>query len=133
MKKVLICIITITVLIIVWDEFSAEQITKTWHQPKDVQYSFLNDLSKVKPPRLEVIVFGQQSPIRFWDLDNIFTLWVTYGGYTYGKEIDLVDGQGDYKSYISQCSVKWDKDAISFIEPSGVETKIPISMLKYRL
>lgn len=109
----------------VWDQFGGTEIDKTWSQPDSVKYPFGG--------RVTLSIRGRQSPIRLFDIDNEFTMWVTAGGYVYRRQIDLIGGQDHYKAYVDSCLVRWTKDAVSFIEPDGTEIRLPIEMLKGQL
>ena len=121
-------------ILALWDGFGGQKIARPWDQPTDIQYAFLHqEVPTPQTPRLRLTVTGRQSPIRFWDIDRTFELTVTYGGFIFEKDIDLAEGQDHYMAYVDKCTVLWTSNSVSFIEPSGAELRLPITMLQHRL
>lgn len=118
---ILIILIALAISIRTWDNFGSKEISKVWKQP---------DLNEAQ---LTLSITGSQSPIQFFDLDNLFELQITDGGYIYARTIDLIEGQNDYEAYLGTCSVRWETNSILFIEPSGRETKMPLEMITNRI
>ena len=121
----------ILLVLMAWDRLGTRVLTVTWEQPIGLNYPFL--VSPFQVRKLKVILIGHLSPIRVFDVDNIFELRVTDGGYIYAKRIDLLDGRDDYEAYANRCEVHWTQDAITFTEPSGVTIRFPIEVIEHRI
>ncbi len=129
MKKIFITSIAILffgpLIVNIWEQFNTKEIVKTWKQPKYISFGKLS--------QLQVLVQGNETPIQFFDLDNTFELTITDGGYIFSKEIDLIEGHGNYQSYLDKCKVLWSESHILFVEPNGIELNFPIETIKNRL